>query len=306
MKIEEAVAEVLDWLYSRGSTTAGFVNIADFDAPWNTPEVAVRISRYAEAHGLATAAFSLSNGAHLSLTMEGVALVHEMRRRRADPAERIPVLRTAMLRWLYRHDSANQIVTGWDAFVNSEEAGFLGDRFLLVEVEHQAKMLERAGLVREVRSSDTVPRRSGISLSDAGYRCLTEYGGDVSEYNRRNDREPATTNNTYFADNKGNLSIGGQNFTQAVQSGVDTSELLKFAGAVRQILPTLELPEDEAMALGDAAEQLHEAASEQEPNVGTLKRLWRSVMSGLAVAAPTVTGDLIKQLGEEAIKAIGG
>jgi len=109
-------------------------------------------------------------------------------------------------------------------------------------------------------------------LTADGLDCVVEHGGSVSEHLGRNDRG-GDVNTFNISDNRGNLSIGGQNYSQTTHTGIDTTELLKFAGAVRQLLPTLGLNDEDAAVLDQQAEELQAAASQPEPELGTLRRL---------------------------------
>lgn len=84
-----------------------------------------------------------------------------------------------------------------------------------------------------------------------------------------------------IADARGNLVIGSSNVVQNNTNGFDARALLDFAGLVGQIAPTLGLPATEQAELQSAAAALHEAASEQMPEKGRLRRLGDAVMQGL-------------------------
>ena len=113
------------------------------------------------------------------------------------------------------------------------------------------------------------------------------------------------TNNVSISDARGNIAIGSQDVTQNHTSGIDARELMNFAGLVRQIAPTLGLGQEQQADLEGRAKQLHEAAS-TSPEPGRLRSLCRAVLDGLALAAPSVASQMATELGDKALKALGG
>lgn len=304
--IDHAVVEALEWLYEQSQGQASsFLDVNELRAEWNKEDAAYLVTKHAENRGLVKAAYTLGGGVQASLTSEGIAFVQRARNERMDPSARVPAIRRAMLQWLYSEDANDSDTSSWDGFLSSSFSLYFGQRFSQKEVFRQAVHLHRSGLVEAITIEEEAAGLIEPRLSSSGHDCVVEFGGNVSEYLNRQARV-GNTSNVYIADNRGNLSVGGSNFTQNSTTGVDTSELLQFAGAVRQILPTLDLPPEVAGQLDQDAIALHEEASQAEPNVGLITQLWRGVMSGLTSAAPTVTGDLVQQLGNEAIKTISG
>ena len=304
--IDECTVELLEWLYDENSSaTRTHVSAADCPAEWTEDQQYVyQVAKHAESRGLLKGSYSLGGRVSVMITPRGISEVEKIRADRRNPAVRVPALRSLMLNWLYAQDSAGEDPQGWGEFISNPEYYLSGQPFQEREVQRQASYLYEAGFI-DAQEIDQEPAGSIYPrLLQAGHDCVIEFGGNVAEYKKQS--QGGTTNNVYMADNRGNMAIGSSDFVQAVKSGVDTTELLKFAGAVRQILPTLDLPEEQSEQLGQYAEELHEEASREDPDIGLLKRLWQAVMEGLAGASQTVTGDLVNQLGQEAIKAIGG
>lgn len=305
--IDNMALKLLDWLYEQGqhSTSVEFYDLKPFgDYYLNEDETAVRaVVGLLERQGLVNPTYSFG-GTDAALTPLGIQRVQKLRADRTETSKRIPALRTAMLRWLSARESADEDVVSWDEFVDGHAADYLGERFKLGETERQADYLWSKGLIAAVRLGEERPGCTRPRLTSSGQDCAIDFGGNVSEYL---NKPPSATNinNIHIADNRGNLSIAGEQFTQSITSGIDTSELLKFAGAVRQILPTLDLETEKAAELDRQAEELHEAASEPEPEVGRLKKLWAAVMQGITSATPTVASELVTNLGQEAARAIG-
>lgn len=299
------VRELLHWLAGvENPLQQPHLDIADCPAAWaKDPQHSYQVAKLAEHLGFIFVTYSHGGGAFVNITAHGLSAAEQAETDRRNPSVRVPKLRQLMLQWLYAQDAAGVDPEDWDAFLNDPNSQFMGQPFSNREVAGQAVHLNDTGFIEAQPIEEEATGSIHPRLTQKGHECLIEFGGDVSSHNRAS--RGGTTNNVYLADNKGNMAIGSENFTQSVTSGVDTSELLKFAGAVRQILPTLDLPPERAQSLDEEAAALHEEASRESPDVSLLRRLWQSVMEGLAGASQTVTGDLVTQLGQEALRSIG-
>ena len=304
--IESMAVKLLDWIYEQTQSSAdAFYDIQPFTDEYleGDRNAGRTIVEFLESRGLVNPTYTFGC-TDAGLTPRGIQQAQRSIAARRDPSQRIPALRTAMLRWLLERESTDNAAMSWHEFKEAPPARFMGDRFKLAETERQAEYLWSNGLIAAISIEEEREGCVRPTLTPEGQDCVIEFGGRVSDYLNRGSR-PANVNNIHIADNQGNLSIAGENFTQSITSGVDTSQLLKFAGAVRQLLPTLNLDDEDAEELDRQAEELHAAASDPEPNVGKLRSLWAAVMQGITKAAPTVAGELVTNLGQEAAKAIG-
>ena len=83
---------------------------------------------------------------------------------------------------------------------------------------------------------------------------------------------------------------------QNISAGIDTRDLLKFAGFVRQIGSTLGLDTDKQTELEAQAMELHRVASSPAPEAGRLRRLANAILHILGAAASTVASQTAPEL----------
>lgn len=303
--IESAAAELLELLYEYNAISSSCQFPLDAIAfRWNSSYLDQNVvAQLVASRNLISQTNYISGRTKAALTAAGIAYVQRLHKERSDPQLRTNATRTLVLRTLY--DAGAMYFAAWDEFELGPGPHYLGSHLASLEIGREARHLHNLGLISATDMGDEFGIME-VTLSSRGYSCVTDFGGDVTKFAHERSQGNVTTNNIYMPDNKGNLAISSSRFAQTVKAGVDTAELLKFAGAVRQILPTLELTEDQAEKLKQESAELHEAASQPEPDVGLLRRLGRSILEALGTAAPTVASDLVLQLGEQAVTAISG
>ncbi|MBT3155624.1 hypothetical protein HTV45_33135 [Streptomyces sp. CHD11] len=118
---------------------------------------------------------------------------------------------------------------------------------------------------------------------------MDNYQGDIGAYERRN-----TGGNTTFhiGQNTGNIAANSRDFTlnATTHSGVDLAQVVMAARALRQAVPILGLPEDDAAEVTQLATRIEEEATSTNPDPSRLQR-WRTQAVAI-LASPVVSGAL--------------
>ncbi|MGM1062163.1 hypothetical protein [Saccharothrix sp. Mg75] len=250
---------------------------------------------------------STFGGPDCRLTGSGLAKAQQLIAERNSPVRRLGTLWTRMLRWL----EDNRGVSDWSGFLAGDGMRYPGGDFTKAEVEKEAAYLYGHGLITAARVDEAEDGTLRPGITTAGRDCLIHFEGDVNQYLNRGGRSTTshtTHNNTTITmtDSVGNITNASSNVQQNVNSGLDTTEVLKFAGAVRQTLPVLGLDEEARQAADAQAEELHQQASAATPDRGRMRALTDSIMQTLQTAVPTIALEMITGLGMQAIQALGG
>ncbi len=241
----------------------------------------------------------IGNLSYWALTNQGILLVEDIRRRRADPAERRVACRDALLNWSYRNPHGQHVDIR--EFGASPYARFFGEHFPWAEVSAALEWLERAGLVsvRLIGGHDSslhvATTTDGAEMVERGRstRQLNESAGSVSYH---------VSNSTGVA-----ISHHGTNSPQTVTVGSTPvtdelrTRLTQLAEAIEQAVPALGLTEaNRAEALGIAAEMRYESR-QQTADAGRLRklanRLGEVAVSGSGSALGAGIVALAQQLG---------
>jgi hypothetical protein len=240
------------------------------------------------------------------VTAYGYRRVAEMRRKRTDPVERVSALRQQLLTWAYEKERGGESFS-WNSFVEADHSFCGVDRFSREEVERQIRYLKSRELLDSTHMND-LEEESGDrpALTGDGVDCVLNHGGEVGTFMKQRPRSDRSNpkGSVHISDMRGNVNVHGENVRQAITTGVNTVELLRFVGAVNQTIRVIPLPKYEQDEIRGKAEELYVEAEKPKPDVNKLERLWSAVMEGLAKAAPTVAGTMLTDLGEEAMKAI--
>jgi len=247
-------------------------------------------------------------GASGEITAGGIRAVQQLWADRADPKIRSGMLRTAMLLWLDQQEERDDAPADWEPFVDAEPEE---DGYSKRQILHAAEYLYEHGLIGAVSVSEFADGWVRPTLTVAGRTCVTDFGGDVSEYLNRGQARPvvtnrSTTNNTvHISDNHGNLSVAGEHITQNMNNaGFGVAQILELAGGVHQIAPVLKLEADDERQLIETADELHAEAKSDKPDHGRLRQLIDKIYDGLNKAASTVGQKAVLALADEAIKAL--
>ncbi|SDG69745.1 hypothetical protein SAMN05216553_110296 [Lentzea fradiae] len=250
---------------------------------------------------------STFGGPDCRLTGSGLARAQQLLAERKSPARRLGTLWSRMLRWL----EDNRGVADWSGFLAGDGISYPGGDFTEAEVKREAAYLLGHGLIEDRRVDQADDGTVSPTITTAGRDCLIHFRGDVNQYLNRGGRSTTshtTHNNTTITmtDSVGNITNASSNVQQNLNSGLDTTEVLKFAGAVRQTLPVLGLNEEVQQAVDAQAEELHQEASAAAPNRGRMRTLADNIMQALQSAGPTIALEMITGLGMQAIQALGG
>jgi hypothetical protein len=119
----------------------------------------------------------------ISMNAAGLAYVHNMRRRRDDPALRASTCRTDLLNWFYRQHIADIRLPATEEFSTTADAQHEGARYTDIEIQHAAEYLSGKGLIKGI----TVAERRGpvqADITSEGMDCVTDWKGDVAGYLR--------------------------------------------------------------------------------------------------------------------------
>ena len=253
---------------------------------------------------------STMGGASGEITATGIQAIQQLWAERADPKVRSGMLRTAMLLWLDQQEERDDAPSSWDPFVDAEPAPE-DDGYSKRQILHAAEYLYEHGLVQAISVNEFADGWVRPTLTVAGRTCVTDFGGDVSEYLSRGQTRPivtnrsTTTNTVHISDNHGNLSVAGEHITQNMtNAGFDVAQILELAGGVHQIAPVLKLEADDERQLIETADELHAEADSDKPDRGRLRQLIDKIYEGLKKAAPTVGQKAVLALADEAIRAL--
>ncbi|WBQ04380.1 hypothetical protein [Kribbella sp. CA-293567] len=309
-EIEQHASDLLEQLYecheaneNEGATVARFL-----EGKGRETSYGYTLIDFLDRHGLVRAANEMG-GAWGDITSAGIREVQQLRARRADPKIRTAALRREMLQWLYEQEDNDRHVTGWDSFV--EDQNDHTER----QVRHGAEYLFQHELIKAIGAMGETDGWIRPQLTVDGRACVTDFGGEVSEFLNRGAARPvtnhSTTNTTFnFTDNKGDMYVAGNDFHQKINNaGLDPQQILmilELAGGTKQMGPTLGLSDDQARQLTETAADLHAEADGEKPNHGRLRQLVDKIYEGVKQATPSVAQKTLVTLAEQSIQALTG
>ena len=228
-----------------------------------------------EARGLLKVTRNLGGLSSVELTPTGLQEVTELHRRRADKAQRRVACRDAVLAWVYdQHEAEGGSAANIGDFSADPRSSFWGDPFTQDEVAAATEYLDQKGLVT---GQDVAQLRGLVTLliTDKGIDCVEHHGGSVSEYLRRSEQPGGGQH--FTTDIYGGISGGqvawGSNVTQTAEQGLDVQAVLTLTAALREVLPVLDLDEDDRARIEDIAGQVDTEVGRGQPDhswLGTL------------------------------------
>lgn len=296
---------LIDWLYERMGDRSEMFDVEQFTELQDLPEGSARlVSQHLETRGLINAAYTMGGHVSAVITTEGIAFAHKVRAMRGDHAQRIRSLRQDLLNWLYGMERVSVAPLDWDEFIVSPANHYFGSKYDEGEVKTAVSDLAARGLIAGMEHDHSVAAWVKPRLTSDGRDCVIDYGGNVSDYLKRFSSGNST--NVTMNHVHGNTVIGNENVVNNQASGIDIAKLVDFANFVRQVLPTLGLPEDERTEIGRQADELSEVTTASEDDRNWLRRSLDAVMTGLTKALPGVVTSTAIAMGEEARKAISG
>jgi hypothetical protein len=302
--IERHGMGVLEWLHDHSADGSELPGIDDYLAEMSlSSDDGDILVGYLADRGLVED-FSTFGGLHARITASGMACVQQLRAKRDTSAQRIGTLRTRMLLWLDQRERQGVDTGDWSDFLAGPDADYYGTAFSKRDLAREAGYLKQHNLITAIDVRDLVsPAMIRPELTANGRDCVVDFGGNVSDYLNRSQRSGHTTH-IMMTDSTGNITVASENVVQNVNTGLDTTKLLDFAGFVRQTLPTLGLSADQQQALDAQAKELHQESDSPTPDRGKLRRMVDAILDGLRAAAPTVVQSTAIGLGTEALKAI--
>lgn len=295
---------LLDWLYDQHTVAPAFQDVNRFLADSDLSEDGgLLLVEHLAGRGLIEHVATMGGNLEATLTAHGTDFVQQVRAERGDSVRRSRELQQRMLRWLHNLEHRGTPPADWSDLLTGEDGDFLGAPFTLAELERQAAYLVAKGLITSAHVDQMGDGVIKPALTAAGQDCVMDFGGNVSDYL---NRQPGGSTNITMTNSTGNIVVASENVQQNINAGIDTRKLLEFAGFVRQVLPTLELPADDQAELDADATELHQAAEDADPDRGRLQRLADAVISGLIKAAPSIVTSTAIAMGNDAVQALTG
>jgi transcriptional regulator with XRE-family HTH domain len=281
----------VEWVYDHSDSPLGDVEIREFSEAYKLDEAnSFALLRYCKERGLLDDKFSTLGSPAANMTPAGIQWVEDRRRRRADPALRIAAARKGLLIWLWKQKQAGAHFPITEKFLDFDDSVFEGDRLQADEVDRASAYLAEKGLISGV----TVDEMRGpvrAETTSAGDDCVERYGGDVAEYERREVQANGPVFHIH-GDNTGNIAANSRDITMNAKTvkGVNMSDVVIFARALRQATPMLGLPDEEASELVELADRIEQEASGKASDLNRLQR-WGANVLGL-LNSPVVSGAL--------------
>jgi hypothetical protein len=232
-------------------------------------------------------------------------------------------IRTAEANRLSWHDimpqaaSLAQRLLMWLSSHGESDPGYLPNFLVSTHACARGRPLFTAALLQQwvkyLATHDLLDERMGSPQDDAmdvwltsrGSECVVGFHGDVERYL---NREPQAGSTTITVTGSTNVNVANHSHGSEQHATADPKldDLIKFAGVAHQIASTLNLSDKEQAALEASAVTLGAAAQVPAPDRGYLRRIADGIMRGLASAAPTFASQTAIELGEKAIRALGG
>lgn len=301
MNTDLYLPRLLLWLDDRGREEASvYTKLIPFAAREGLDSSFVEnLVTVLEQEGYVQTARGLDDEPDTRITNRGKAQAQALRERRADPAARHRYAHNAVIKWMFVYPQGS--LTNLVDFMNATESYFLGDHLVDAEFLAAVRYLGEQGLV----AADS--ERPGLRLTANGMDCAIS-GATVSDYLAS---RPAGSH-TYNVHNPQGTIIGGQHQTvqQTNSFGFNPGEvrqLVDFASLVRQISPTLDLPEAEHAELVDGAEALELEAAAFASDQGRLRQAADRLVKALGAASKVTSAlTLLIEQGHKAYTAVFG
>lgn len=286
----ETLSDLLvEWVYDRSNTPLGDVEFAEFSQLHGlNREDSYGLLRHCKERGLLDDRHSDHDAPVANMTAGGIAWVKQRRERRNNPILRTASARRGLLIWLWsaKHNGAHSLNV--DQFLEAEQSIYEGERLQVDEVDRAAEYLDTKGLITGVRAAG---RRGPIraETTSHGDDCVERFGGDVSEYERHSTAGGTVVN--IGGNNSGNIATNSHDVTMnasTINNGL--TDVVTFARAIHDALPTLTLPDGEANELAELADRIEQEASAEAPDRSRIARWMGSTIALLN--SPVVSGVL--------------
>jgi DNA-binding PadR family transcriptional regulator len=282
---------LVEWVYEQTTAQAtDYVTITPFGESHGLDlHQSFELLLACKAWGLLSDRYATMGAPAASLTPRGLRWIHERRERRADPRARSAAARTGLLTWLWEQKEQGRGFPVVEGILESPHSLFEGVRLTPGEIDRAGAYLLAKGLITGSRSGQSEgPVRAEITAE--GQDCVEHFDGDVSSYERRNSSGNTTFNIT---ENTGNIAANSRDFTMNAttsKDGINLEQVVLLARALRQAVPALELPEDDASEISQLATRLETEANTGSPDPARLQRWGGNIIAILN--SPVVSGAL--------------
>ncbi|WP_406368330.1 hypothetical protein OG788_46515 [Streptomyces sp. NBC_00647] len=218
----------------------------------------------------------------IRLTANGLEQARHLRRISQSRAERDIYLHNVLVRWAYTHTPPAGSVS-LQEFAGNERWWFAGTQVTWDEVEAAVGFLEAETLLVAERTVG----RIGVRPTPLGIRFAHSNMTLRTFMTTQQPHSPGVTNN--FSDSivvhgavSGSALATGGNNTQTVTHGVDANALASLITQLRQVAPTLQLPEDDVQDLSEEIDTLEREGDD----LGRGQRIWRRIAR---IMTPAIT-----------------
>lgn len=287
--------DLLEWLHDHpGSSAAGFPS----DAASPQDELRELVGYLADRRLVKD--HTTFGGADAEIRPDGVAAVQRVRAARAAPAQRArraAAVQTHLLWWLDGQDTRPASVAGALSDLGDDD---LGTPYTALDVDRAASYLLDKGLITAHRSWQSELLRP--ELTHDGRTCVTDFGGNVSDYLNASARGGNTTT-TITTGSHSNIAVGNHN-VQTTTTGLDTTKVLEFTQFVREAIPALGLLTERQGALAAEIQELEEEANSPTAEPGVLRGLITTIMTALGAGTSTAIQTVATGLGEQALESV--
>jgi hypothetical protein len=238
--IQRHSMDLLEWLYDHPDEDA-----AAFPDSSSIDDLRGLVSYLADRYLVKD--LTTFGGPNAEILPDGTAAVQRLRASRTDPAQRArraATVRTRLLWWLDAHDTPPTDLSGALVELDADD---LGTPFTIADISREATYLRDKGLISVHRTWQSDFLRP--ALTHAGRTCITDFGGNVSDYLDRGYRGGTTTNNHVTVAGPGNNIAVGDHNTQNMTAGLDITKVLEFAQFVSEAMPALGLSPEQQTTL---------------------------------------------------------
>lgn len=235
--------------------------------------------------------------AQAELTEAGASFVRYLRVRRADPAERRPAVRGAVLRWLYEQTAAGTPSPALWNFSEGRYARYLSATgfFTIAEVKDAAEWLYQHGYISGTTESPRITA-DGERAVEEGWQAVREVAA----------RAGMTINVTGSSGvNIANLSPGAAQAAVGAVSSEARQLLRNLADYLDQTAPQLGLTPEKASSVPDLVDNLREAADGPGADRKRLARVLEAVQLLAVGAASVPLGAGLQALAVQIAHALG-
>ena len=320
-------AQLIEWLVSRSAELPDGVllSVEPFyralpDQSMNNYVTALDDMNNLEGRALLELANSfggIDSLAARAITPDARAFAEDLQAARGSKQHRRSACRDAMVDWLYSGDAVRPPGVVRDRMLQDPQRGYYyAGPFTADDLDTAAAWLHRQGLARGTMI-DQAEGPVVLYLTDAGVKCAEESDSDTNAYLQRQQgwspsptvniatnsapfqvagayahqaqvRDVATGHQYHFADIKGNLAAGSQNFTQTYQNSFDIAKVRDFAELLAEISGTLQLASRQREALEAGIVELRAAVNDSAADKRRMRRAVDAVMAPLKMAGATV------------------